>query len=323
MLAYQAGTILQESDRYLDRLSRLLATATKSVGGERLLISLGAVRASEESPGPHGGVPDGETDAAAATGDGADQRGGMSKPARLDPVAFLKQILRSNRRLLGGWLVTGIGGIVGLIGSAVICLSFVFYLLQTRSEWINRLLRVLYFLGLRPRRDNLERIREHDHRVWGIRGDGLDLWGGRDRDNSLADRFASALPLGGHIRASRIRALFRAHVRRYTLDSRGADYRRRKLVASGDDAHGDPRLADPGGLCHSTDGLRASCPVRPCHGSRCNLVLWLVVGAAGDGPDVPPVMVMLRELAIMSPETPALDALMEPHQSATTSHASH
>ena len=124
---------------------------------------------------------------------------------------------------------------------------------------------------------------EHDHRVWGIRGDGLDLWGGRDRDNSLADRFASALPLGAHIRASRIRALFRAHGRWHTLDSRGADYRRRELVASGDDAHGDPRLADPGGLCHSTDGLRASCPVRPCHGSRCNLVLWLVVGAAGDG----------------------------------------
>ena len=47
LLAYQAGTILQQSDRYLDRLSRLLATATKSVGGERLLISLGAIRASE------------------------------------------------------------------------------------------------------------------------------------------------------------------------------------------------------------------------------------------------------------------------------------
>ena len=36
-----------------------------------------------------------------------------------------------------------------------------------------------------------------------------------------------------------------------------------------------------------------------------------------------PVMVMLRELAIMSPETPALDALMEPQLSATTAHASH
>ena len=39
LLAYQAGSILQQSDRYIERLSRL--HATKAVGGERLLISLG------------------------------------------------------------------------------------------------------------------------------------------------------------------------------------------------------------------------------------------------------------------------------------------
>jgi predicted PurR-regulated permease PerM len=55
-------------------------------------------------------------------------------------------------------MARGIGGFIGLIGSTVICLSFLFYLLQTRSEWIERILRVLYFLGLRPRRDSLERI---------------------------------------------------------------------------------------------------------------------------------------------------------------------
>ena len=158
LLAYQAGTILQQSDRYIERLSRLLATTTKAVGGERLLISLGAIQPSEGSPGPHGADPGGQTDDPAAAGKGADQRGDMSRPAGLDPVAFWAQFLRSNLRLLGGWLVTGIGGFVGLIGSAVICLSFMFYLLQTRSEWIDRLRRVLYFLGLRPQRDSLERV---------------------------------------------------------------------------------------------------------------------------------------------------------------------
>ena len=283
LLAYQAGTILQQSDRYLDRLSRLLATATKSVGGERLLISLGAIRASEESSGPHGANPDGETDAAAATGDGADQRGGMSKPARLDPVAFLKQLLRSNLRLVGGWLVTGIGGIVGLIGSAVICLSFVFYLLQTRSEWIDRLLRVLYFLGLRPRRDNLERVQSTitvfggfvvmvsicgaaviGTTAWLIGLPQPYLWG-------LIFGLLEFVPYFGPMVGGTLLTLVAL------TTGEGSWWQR------GDDAHRDPRLADPGGLCHSTDGLRASCPVRPCHGSRCNLVLWLVVGAAGDG----------------------------------------
>jgi hypothetical protein len=36
-----------------------------------------------------------------------------------------------------------------------------------------------------------------------------------------------------------------------------------------------------------------------------------------------PVMFILRELAIMSPETPALDALMEPQQSPASAHVSH
>ena len=37
-----------------------------------------------------------------------------------------------------------------------------------------------------------------------------------------------------------------------------------------------------------------------------------------------PMMVLLRELTVMSPETPALDALMEPEQpAAAAAHASH
>ena len=322
LLAYQAGTILQQSDRYLDRLSRLLATATKSVGGERLLISLGAIGASEESPGPHGANPDGETDAAAATGEDYAQRGGMSKPARLDPVASLKQLLRSNLRLIGGWLVTGIGGIVGLIGSAVICLSFVFYLLQTRSEWIDRLLRVLYFLGLRPRRDSLERVQSTitvfggfvvmvsicgavviGTAAWLIGLPQPYLWGlifgllefvpyfGPMVGGTLLTLVALTTGEGSWWQAVTMLIVILAWL---TLEG----YVIAPMVY-GRAVRFDPVMVLAAILFFGW--------------------LWGPLGMVTGMP----VMVMLRELAIMSPETPALDALMEPQQSATTAHASH
>ncbi len=66
LVGYQAGTILQQSDRYIDRVSHLFATVTRVTGGERLLASLGAIRPSEEAPGPQGASPAGPDDDQAA-----------------------------------------------------------------------------------------------------------------------------------------------------------------------------------------------------------------------------------------------------------------
>ena len=93
LIAYQAGTILQQSDRYINRLAHLLAASTKAVGGDRLLISLGAIRPSEESSGPHGANPGGEPDDFAIPGNGGNQAEGKPGSARLDPVAFWEQFL--------------------------------------------------------------------------------------------------------------------------------------------------------------------------------------------------------------------------------------
>src|SRR5271165_923264 len=265
--------------------------------------------------------PGGETDAPAATGDGTDQRGGMSKPARLDPVAFWKQFLRSNLRLLGGWLVTGIGGIVGLIGSAVICLSFVFYLLQTRSEWINRLLRVLYFLGLRPRRDNLERVQSTitvfggfvvmvsicgaaviGTTAWLIGLPQPYLWGvifgllefvpyfGPMVGGTLLTLVALTTGEGSWWQAVTMLMVIFAWL---TLEG----YVIAPMVY-GRAVRFDPVMVLVAILFFGW--------------------LWGPLGMV----TALPVMVMLRELASMSPETPALDALMEPQQSAKTAHAS-
>ena len=84
---------------------------------------------------------------------------GAGPASSRDHAGSWKGLLRDNVRVLGGWLVRGLGGFLGLIGSAVILLSFVFYMLHTRSEWIDRLIRMLALMGLRPRREGLERAR--------------------------------------------------------------------------------------------------------------------------------------------------------------------
>jgi predicted PurR-regulated permease PerM len=322
LLAYQAGTILQQSDRYIERLSRLLATTTKAVGGDRLLISLGAIQPSQGSPGPHGADPGGQTDDPAAAGKGADQRGDMSRPVGLDPVAFWAQFLRSNLRLLGGWLVTGIGGFVGLIGSAVICLSFVFYLLQTRSEWINRLLRILYFLGLRPRRDSMERVQST-----------IAVFGGFVVMVSIcgAAVIGTAAWLIGLPQPYLWGAIFGLlEFVPYFGPMVGGTLLTLVALTTGEGSWWQPVMMLVVILAWLTLEGYVIAPMVYGRAVRFDPVMVLVAilffgwlwGPLGMVTALP-VMVMLRELAIMSPETPALDALMEPQQSATTAHASH
>ncbi|QEH35736.1 AI-2 transport protein TqsA [Aquisphaera giovannonii] len=165
LLVYQAGTILQQSDKYYERLSRLMADATRAVGGERLLQSLKVIQEKEgqgQGAGEKGGeraggsptTAEGEAAGKAAEGGGGDDEGPP------DRVEYWVRMIRNNMSSVGGWAMTGLGGFVGVLGSAIICLSFLFYLLESRDEWIGRILRILYFLGLRPRRESLERAQK-------------------------------------------------------------------------------------------------------------------------------------------------------------------
>ena len=321
LLTYQAGTILQQSDRYIDRLSQLLATTTKAVGGERLMVSLGAIRPSEEAPGPHGANPGGQADHPAVTSDSGEQRGEISKPATLDPVAFWEQFLRSNLRLLGGWLVTGIGGFVGLIGSAVICLSFVFYLLQTRSEWIDRLLRVLYFLGLRPRRDSLERVQST-----------ITVFGGFVVMVSICGAvvIGTAAWLIGLPQPYLWGVIFGLlEFVPYFGPMVGGTLLTLVALTTGQGSWWQPVTMLIVILGWLTLEGYVIAPMVYGRAVRFDPVMVLVAilffgwlwGPLGMVTALP-VMVMLRELANISPETPALDALMEPQYSATTAHAS-
>ena len=57
LLAFQVGSIVQQSDRYLDRLGEMMSDASKSIGGERLLTSLGVIRSETEGAATEPGRP--------------------------------------------------------------------------------------------------------------------------------------------------------------------------------------------------------------------------------------------------------------------------
>src|SRR3954464_1071719 len=57
LLAFQVGTIVQQSDRYLDRLGGLMSATTKAVGGEHLLSSLGMMDPESGATAADPGAP--------------------------------------------------------------------------------------------------------------------------------------------------------------------------------------------------------------------------------------------------------------------------
>jgi predicted PurR-regulated permease PerM len=310
LLAYQAGSILQQSDRYLDRISRMLAATTRAVRGERLLISLGAI--PSESEAQHGDANrDKKTAAATSGGLGTDP--GDSDKAPSEPVAFWAQFLRSNLRLLGGWLISGLGGLVGLVGSTVILLSFLFYMMSTRAEWISKLLRVLASLGMRPRRDCLERIRSDittfaafvtlvticgatvtGTTAWLLGVQQPFLWG-------LVFGLLEFVPYFGPMVGGTLLTLV--------------------AMTTGGTSWWQPLVMAGVIMAWLTLEGYVIAPMVYGRAVRFDPVtvlaailffgwLWGPLGMV----TALPVMVLLRELAVMSPETPALDALMESAQ---------
>jgi predicted PurR-regulated permease PerM len=308
LLAFQVGTIVQQSDRYLDRMSRMLSSATWSVGGERLLASLGVIDAET------GGMPEGSR--ASREAEIGNQMGASRSNSPASPRhqgEFWGRLLRDNLRLLGGWLVRGLGGLVGIVGSSMILLSFVFYMLHTRSEWIDRLIRMFASLGLRPRREGLERTRAQITTFAGfvvmvsicgaiVTGTtawllGLPqpfLWGAVFGLLEFVPYFGPMV--GGSL---------------LTLVS----------LAMGGGSWWQPVVTLAVILTWLTLEGYVIAPMVYGKAVRFDPVSVLVAvlffgwlwGPLGMVTALP-MMVLLRELTVMSPETPALDALMEPHR---------
>lgn len=155
LILFQAGTIIRDSDRYMERFSTLLAEAAQRTGGDRMAETFGLLETDgEEQAVPDSeGSPGDEGQSAAAPASGGN---GTSN----DAAATWGRFLRRQVRELGALLATGLGGLVGLLAGVVLFLAFLLYMLITRQGWIDRLTAASARLGLRPRRRELLKVQQ-------------------------------------------------------------------------------------------------------------------------------------------------------------------
>ncbi len=123
LVAYQAASVLGNSQGYTERLGDLAGRADAALGAQGLMGDLGL----------------------------------STEPGR--PIAW-GELVRDNAQGLGRWALTGVGGLIGFVGGLVLILAFLFYMLLTRSEWIDRISRAARALGLWPGARRLAEVRD-------------------------------------------------------------------------------------------------------------------------------------------------------------------
>lgn len=138
LMVFQAGTILRDSDDYLRRMAGVVSRVSGRVDGDQVMESLGLLQAGD----PGAGVGSGSSD-------------GVSGGGPAGSAASWEGFLRDNLRAVGRWIVTGLGGLVGVLVGGVVFLAYLFYMLQARVDWTERLTLAFARLGLRPERKYL------------------------------------------------------------------------------------------------------------------------------------------------------------------------
>ena len=152
LIAYQANGILRDGDKYVDRIGDLAARSVRFIGGDAALRSLISDSNPEVAADADAAEVEGRPTAAPSTEETprADEGDKM--------VARAREALRADAASLGGYAMTGVGGALGLLAGAVLMLAFLFYMLQGRSEWIHRFRKAAQGLGMRPLDKELPRV---------------------------------------------------------------------------------------------------------------------------------------------------------------------
>ena len=194
MILYEAGTIVQNTDKYLNAFGSLLADVSEQVGGQSTLETLGIAdlpvtndRSSTEPGESNLGstdidwdsgteppvtedegsnpVPTIATTEAPLSGSrqSAEPHGRSGRNAELSQSRSRAQytnFLRRNVQTAGRWIMTGLGGLLGFLGGFVIFLAYVFYMLNTRDEWMIRIRRSLGQLGVQVQSKHMLYLRQ-------------------------------------------------------------------------------------------------------------------------------------------------------------------
>lgn len=159
LMVYQAGSILQNSDKYVARVGNLLAKVSEKTGGEKVMKSLGFISKETRSQGPR---TQGQGDQSASKQDQEKSAEQAGQGAQSDPSQYWTNFVRRNLQTIFGWVTSGLGGLAGFLAELVVFLAFLFYMLQGRSEWLGRLTLATSRLGMRPR---LEQLHHSQHQI--------------------------------------------------------------------------------------------------------------------------------------------------------------
>lgn len=160
LVVRQAGSILRDSEQHLSRFSDLVARGSSQLGADRTLESLGMLSDADRGGGSRSEAGDELRPTTPADEANKADGPGSGEVSSDDARQYWFETVRNNARALGRWLVTGIGGLLGFLGGIVIFLAFVFYMLLTRTEWMSRLRRAMISMGLKPSTGSLEKIRD-------------------------------------------------------------------------------------------------------------------------------------------------------------------
>jgi predicted PurR-regulated permease PerM len=293
LLVYQAGSILANSDRYLDGLGKSVAGLSRTTGGDRLLESLGALESESGGRSPE------------------NERGGEGGAGSR---AYWDQALARNARAIGSWIASGIGGVLGALGGLVLCLAFLFYMLLARSDWIDRLRRAGRSLGFATRDAVFERVRSQiatyigrvamvsaayvvviSLALWAIGVPQPLLWG-------VLTGILEVIPYFGPILAGALPTLV-------SLGTGGASWQPLAVVGV------FVALQTVEGYVIAPLLYGQSVDIDPVTVLLGVLVFGFLWGPVGLALAMP-MMILLRGLLAMAPDTPALDALVDADQEA-------
>ncbi|HEU5118451.1 MAG TPA: AI-2E family transporter [Isosphaeraceae bacterium] len=160
LMVFQAGSILQNSDKYVDRVGHLLAKVSSQTGGDRVMESLGFITQESEDASERN---KGESAGASMDGEGQERNAEQAgESGKTSPSGYWTSFVRRNLQTVLGWVTSGIGGLAGFAAELVVFLAFLFYMLQTRTEWVERLTLASSRLGMKPR---LKQVQRSQHEI--------------------------------------------------------------------------------------------------------------------------------------------------------------
>lgn len=156
LILFQAGSMVQDADKYVQGFGTKIDELVKKTHSGRAATALGVLSRKKEADATH-------EKAARRTADdsaGDAKRGESGAPGDAKLQGEGEQFLRRGMSAAGGWLITGFGGLLGLLAAAVLFLAYLFYMLEGRGKWVESLTAAGRRLGLRPAPGKLEKVQK-------------------------------------------------------------------------------------------------------------------------------------------------------------------